>query len=520
MKKSKSTTATPQPTVRVGIYTRQSVASDLEFGSIEAQREAVEAYVLSQRGEGWVALPERYDDHGYSGGDTDRPAFKRLVADIEAGKVDVLAAYKIDRVSRSLPDFTAFMATLERHGVGFVSTTQAFDTRTSMGRLTLNILASFSQFERETIAERTRDKIRATRKKGLWTGGRPILGYDIRDGALVVNAVEAETVKTIFSLFLSFGGLVATVAELQRRGIRTKCWRTKAGRMMHGGNFDKCSLRGLLTNVLYVGRLRCGDEVVDAKHAAIIDVATFDAAAQGLRERRRPFRALGKLGAVLTGILRCARCGASMTHAATKGRSKHYRSYVCSTSMKEGVAACPGSRAPAEALEEVVIGRIAAIGKDPTVLLATMQAARDARLAKQPEMIAESRRIATDRATLSGQRRNLLDALQQGGVAVPTIAARIAELDDLLGKLQMRADEITTELAGMQTATVDETAIRTALANFTSAWDHLIPRERSRVLRLLISEVRFDGKAGKLLIDFRDNGIAALAHEVGTRRTA
>ena len=177
MTKSKSPVAAPS--IRVAIYTRQSVATDLEFGSIDAQREAVEAYVISQRGERWVALPDRYDDHGCSGGNTDRPAFQRLVTDVEAGKVDVIAAYKIDRVSRSLADFTQFMGMLERRGVGFVSTTQSFDTRTSMGRLTLNILASFSQFEREVISERTRDKILATRKKGMWTGGPPPFGYDV-----------------------------------------------------------------------------------------------------------------------------------------------------------------------------------------------------------------------------------------------------------------------------------------------------------------------------------------------------
>ena len=518
MKKKATTTA---PSVRVAIYTRQSVASDLEFGSIDAQREAVEAYVASQRGEGWVALPDRYDDHGFSGGNTDRPAFQRLVADVQAGKVDVLAAYKIDRVSRSLTDFTSFMAMLEQHGVGFVSTTQSFDTRTSMGRLTLNILASFSQFERETIAERTRDKIAATRRKGMWTGGRVPLGYDLVDGCLVVNATEAAMVRTIFTTYLECGGLVAAVAELARRAIRSKSWTNKAGRTTRGSAFDKTSLRTLLTNPLYVGKVRCGDELAVGKHEPITDQRTFDAVANALRDRRRPYRQqVGKWNALLVGILRCARCGAAMTHAVNVRGERAHRYYCCVTSQKKGAASCPGSRAPAGELEDVVVSRIKAIGADPAVMVATLNAAQQARRAKEPELLAEARRIANDRTQITGQRANLLDALQTGGVATNAIAARIAELDAQLANLQARHDEVTNELAAMANDTIDEPAIRTALQQFTSVWDELVPRERARVLRLLIDEVRYDGTAGELTIEFRDNGIAALARDAHARRPA
>jgi site-specific DNA recombinase len=515
------TTKSPTPQTRVAIYCRQSVASDLEFGSIDAQREAVEAYVQSQRGEGWISLPARYDDHGFSGGNTDRPAFQRLVGDIEAGKVDVIAAYKIDRVSRSLTDFTNFMATLEKRGVGFVSTTQSFDTRTSMGRLTLNVLASFSQFERETIAERTRDKIAATRKKGMWTGGRPPLGYDVKDKALVINKAEADTVRTIFAAYLEHGGLVATVTELERRGLRNKSWTNKGGKHVRGAAFDKCSLRGLLTNVLYIGRIRSGDEVVPGKHDAIIDTATFDAVAAALRDRRRPYRQqVGKWSALLVGILRCARCGAAMTHAANIRGDRVHRYYCCTTSQKQGAAACRGSRAPAGELEDVVVGRIKAIGTDASVLTATLAAAQQARRARQPELVAEARRLANERTDLTGQRANLLDALQHGGVAANAIAGRLAEVDEQLGRLQHRHDEITGQLAAIENAPVDEAACRTALAEFTSAWDELVPRERARVLGLLIDEVRYDGPAGEVTISFRDNGIRALGREATTRRPA
>ncbi len=520
MKKAKSTT-TPAATTRVAIYCRQSVASDLEFGSIDAQREAVEAYVASQRGEGWVALPGRYDDHGFSGGNTDRPAFQRLVADIEAGKVDVLAAYKIDRVSRSLTDFTSFMATLERRGVGFVSTTQSFDTRTSMGRLTLNILASFSQFERETIAERTRDKIAATRRKGMFTGGRPILGFDVRDKQLVVNRTEADVVRDVFRLYLEHGGLVATVAELERRSIKNKSWVNRAGKHVRGEPFDKCTLRALLTNVLYVGKVRCGDELVDGRHEAIIDATTFDAVARALREHRRPYRQqVGKWAALLVGILRCARCGAAMTHAVNIRGDTAHRYYCCTTIQKQGAAACRGSRAPAAELEDVVVARIKAIGTDPSVLTATLTAAQQARHAQEPELVAEARRITAECTVLNGQRANLLDALQHGGVAAGAIAGRVAELDEQIGKLQARHHEVTSQLAAMANDTVDETEIRGALQQFTGVWDELIPRERARVLRLLIAEVRYDGQAGEVTIEFRDHGTRALGRGASAQRPA
>jgi site-specific DNA recombinase len=521
MKKKATNPTNMAPQVRVAVYTRQSVASELEFGSIDAQRESVEAYVASQRSEGWVTLPDRYDDHGFSGGNIDRPAFQRLLADVEAGKVDVVATYKIDRASRSLTDFTAFMATLERRGVGFVSTTQSFDTRTSMGRLTLNILASFSQFERETIAERTRDKIAATRKKGLWTGGRPPLGYDIRDKQLVVNASEAQAVTAIFQTYLEQGGLVATVAELARRGVTNKSWTNRGGKQVRGRPFDKTSLRGLLTNPVLLGKVRCGTDLVDAKHDAIVDPGLFAEVQAALRDHRHVARTTpGKWGAILSGILHCGRCGAAMTHAANIRGNRTHRYYVCQTSMKQGAAACPGSRAPAGELEEVVLGRIRAIGRDPEVLVATIRAAREARLAQQPELVAEARRITNERTDLAGQRKNLLDALAGGGVAANAIAGRLGEVDQQMAKLQARHAEVTAQLAAIQNDTVDEAALREALKQFTPVWDELIPRERARLLRLLVEEVSYNGAAGELEIRFRPNGIRGLGHEVKSRRPA
>jgi site-specific DNA recombinase len=208
------------PTIRCAIYTRKSTEEGLEqeFNSLDAQRDSGENYIAAQRGEGWVCLPDRYDDGGFTGANMERPALKRLMADIEAGRVDCIVVYKVDRLSRSLMDFAKIMDVLERQKVSFVSVTQQFNTSSSMGRLMLNVLLSFAQFEREIISERTRDKIAATKRKGKWSGGMPIMGYDAHDGKLLVNEDEAERVRAIFELYLEHQSLLETVKELANRG--------------------------------------------------------------------------------------------------------------------------------------------------------------------------------------------------------------------------------------------------------------------------------------------------------------
>src|SRR5262249_54889232 len=249
--------AAAHPIVRCAIYTRKSTEEglDQQFNSLDAQREAAQAYIASQQHAGWRLLPERYDDGGYTGGTMDRPALAQLLRAIAAGRVDCVVVYKVDRLSRSLGDFAKMMETFEQHQVAFVSVTQQFNTATSMGRLVLHILLSFAQFEREIIAERTRDKIAAARRKGKWAGGMPLLGYDVqpRGSKLVVNATEAQRVRAIFRLYREHQGLVPVLAELQRRGWRNKRWRTRQGSWRGGKPFTRNSLRQLLSNVTYRG---------------------------------------------------------------------------------------------------------------------------------------------------------------------------------------------------------------------------------------------------------------------------
>src|SRR6266436_353249 len=246
-------------TVRCAIYARKSTEEglDQEFNSLDAQRESAEAFIRSQKGACWKLVPARYDDGGFSGGNLERPALRRLLDDIDARRVDCVVVYKVDRLSRSLLDFARLMDRFDQRAVSFVSVTQQFNTTSSLGRLTLNILLSFAEFERQIISERTRDKMSAARRKGKWVGGTPVLGYDVdpRGGRLVVNPSEARRVREIFELYRSHRSLAVVVAELAQRGWATKSWKSRRGIRHTGRPFTKASLRLLLTNATYSGNV-------------------------------------------------------------------------------------------------------------------------------------------------------------------------------------------------------------------------------------------------------------------------
>src|SRR6266852_5913518 len=328
--------------VRCAIYTRKSTDEglDRDFNSLDNQREAAENYVRSQKGEGWDALADRYDDGGFSGGNIERPALRRLMGDIEAGKIDRVIVYKIDRLSRSLLDFARLADLFEEHGVSIVSVTQQMDTATSMGRLTLNMLLSFAQFEREMIADRTRDKMSAARRRGKWTGGMPPLGYDIppEGRRLVVNREEAEQVRAIFGLYAENPSLVAVSQELTRRGWRRKSWTTKDGRERKGKPWDAANLRRLLTDPIFIGKAKLGGEVFQGEHEGIVPKALFHKVQDLMRENRRTGGSAtrNRHGALLRGLLRCSACDAAMVHGWTRKGRTLYRYYVCVKAHKRG----------------------------------------------------------------------------------------------------------------------------------------------------------------------------------------
>jgi site-specific DNA recombinase len=318
-----------RPTVRCAIYTRKSTEEGLEkeFNSLDAQRATAEAYIASQQHEGWLCLPEHYDDGGYTGGNLERPALQRLLADLGGGQIDCVLVQKVDRLSRSLLDFARIMERFDQRQVAFVSITQQFCTATSVGRLILNVLLSFAQFERELIAERTRDKIAATRRQGKWIGGLPLLGYDVdpRTGKLRVDEAEAVRVRAIFALYLQHRALWPVVRELERRGWRTKRWRTRQGKERGGKRFTRNHLRQLLSNVLYTGQIRYRHEVHPGEHPAIVEATTWQQV-QTLLQHNRPEgrQRLPRRGS-LQGLLRCAACGTGMALSRRAGHRARLR---------------------------------------------------------------------------------------------------------------------------------------------------------------------------------------------------
>jgi len=363
-----SKTRTPaRQTVRCAVYTRKSTEEglDQDFNSLDAQRESARAYIKSQSAEGWVCLPRHYDDGGFTGGNMDRPALHQLLTDIGQGHVDCVVVYKVDRLSRSLLDFARIMETFEKHQVAFVSVTQQFNTATSMGRLILNVLLSFAQFEREMISERTRDKIAAARRKGKWVGGQPILGYNVDHSKLVIHEEEADRVRAIFALYLKHRGLLKVVQELERRGWLNKSWQTRKGHWRGGKPYTKTSLHHLLTNVLYAGEIRYKKEIHPGEHSAIVDKEVWEQVQEMLRQKdpargspvRNPSQAL------LKGLLRCRSCGCAMTPTEScRNGSKRYRYYVCLNALKRGV--CPARSIPAGAIEPFVIAQLRGLAKD------------------------------------------------------------------------------------------------------------------------------------------------------------
>ena len=501
-------------TIRCAIYTRKSSDEGLqqEFNSLDAQREAAEAYIASQKAEGWVCLPDRYDDGGYTGGNTDRPALKRLLVDIEAGRVDTVVVYKIDRFSRSLADFMRMMTVFEEHGVAFVSVTQAFDTSSSMGRLTLNILLSFAQFEREIIGERIRDKIGASRQRGKWTGGTPVLGYDVdrSNGSpkLVVNAAEASRVRQIFDLYLELGSLLPVTAELERRGWRNKAWTTRDGRKRGGLPFDKCRVHKLLTNVLYAGKVTHKDEVYAGEHEATVSVDVFARMQQQLIRHGRNGAADGRNrhGALLRGLLYCRSCRRAMSHTFTTKGNRRYRYYTCTNAGKRGRAACPSPSLPAAQIERAVVDQLRCIGQDTDVLRETLTQARDQVESAIDRLTGERREIERALARTHADIRRT--AAARNGAT--TTAPRIAELNDRVREAEQRVVEIDARLCEMRQELVDEADVTAAFADFDNVWNALSPREQVRVLRLLVSRVEYAAADSSIEVTFHPSGIKSL----------
>ena len=355
--------------LRCAVYTRKSSEEGLEqeFNSLDAQREACEAYIASQRSEGWALVRDHYDDGGISGGTLERPALQRLLSDIEDGLVDVVVVYKIDRLSRSLMDFSKLVEVFDRNNVTFVSVTQSFNTTTSMGRLTLNILLSFAQFEREVTAERIRDKVKASRMKGIFMGGNPPYGYKPKDRKLMIDEEEAKNVRWIFSRFLEIGSATELAREATRRGIRTP----------RGNAMSKNFLYRILNNRVYIGEAVHKGTGYAGEHQRLIDQRTWDRVHAILQEspRLRANNTRTETPALLKGLL-YGEDGAAFSPTHTRKGDRLYRYYVSQTVLKHGAGKCPVARVPAAEIEAAVIDQIRGMLRAPEVVVASWRAAQ------------------------------------------------------------------------------------------------------------------------------------------------
>jgi DNA invertase Pin-like site-specific DNA recombinase len=355
--------------LRCAVYTRKSSEEglELEFNSLDAQRESCEAYIASQKSEGWTLVHDRYDDGGISGATLERPALKRLLADIEAKRVDVVVVYKIDRLSRALMDFSKLVEVFDRNNVTFVSVTQLFNTTTSMGRLTLNILLSFAQFEREVIGERIRDKFAASRKKGMWMGGFVPLGYEVKDRKLIVNKSEAAIVRLVFERFTKVQSVTALVRELRAVGVRKK----------RGALIDKSYVYQLFRNRVYIGEAVHKGTSYPGEHHAIISQALWDKVQAILADgtKKRASRERAQSPALLKGLI-FGPTGCAMTPTHTRKGGRLYRYYIATALLKHDALDCTVRRVPAAEIEKAVVDQVRGLLRSPEMIVRTWRAGK------------------------------------------------------------------------------------------------------------------------------------------------
>jgi site-specific DNA recombinase len=498
--------AAPPKRIRCAIYTRKSTEEGLEqeFNSLDAQREAGEAFIGSQKHEGWQLVPQHFDDGGFTGGNMDRPALQELLSLARAKKIDCVLVYKVDRLSRSLLDFTKMMELFDKNGVSFVSVTQQFNTTNSLGRLTLNILLSFAQFERELISERTRDKATAARKKGKWIGGHPVLGYDIapKGGHLVTNAEEAKRVRAIFDLYLRHGALMPVVAELDQLGWRSKQWTTEAGHERGGRVFLKNSLYAVLTNPIYAGMVCHKGALYPGEHEALVERSTWDLVQTNLHHngQSRGKEQKNKYGALLRGLLFCTPCGSPMVHTFTPRGPKLYRYYVCYTAQQKGWKTCETKSVSAPAIETAVLNNIRKMGANETLRSAVVEGI---------EAESNEQRAELDQQSKAAQKQLLrlnADLARHAADTRSNTCARfdrIAELHREIESAEHKLADLAMRTKAFELAAADPNNLRQTLERFDPIWEKLTTRDQERLIRTLITKVGYDGRTGKVTISFR-----------------
>ncbi len=506
---------TEKQTIRCAIYTRKSHEEglDQDFNSLDAQREAAESFIASQRHEGWEALPANYTDGGFTGANTDRPGLQKLMADIERGGIDCVVVYKVDRLSRSLLDFAKLIAVFDEHEISFVSVTQQFNTSTSMGRLTLNVLLSFAQFEREIIGERIRDKKLASAMKGKYLGGHPILGYDVdrEKMRLLANPEEAELVRWIFRRFAELKSSLKVARELSAQGHRTKAWTTKKDRSMGGKRWNKVYVYRVVTNRKYIGEVVHKGTAYPGEHDGIVDRKAWDKAHRIIAENShsRAMKTRRKTSALLTGVLRCGHCGKAMGASHTKRRGKRYRYYVCNNAERNGYDACLVKSVAAGQIEAAVIEQLRRVFRSPDVIAQTFRTAQE-----QAEQQVQEQSQQKERFTrrLRELRKAIGKLVQAGDDGDGALSEELRTLNEEYAEVEGQIREVDAGIAALHDGGPTEDEVRDALQKLDPVWDELFPAERERIVKLLVKEAAVS--ADGLDIRLHTNGLRSLVAEL------
>ena len=512
---------TKHRTIRAVAYTRKSTNKGLDSNltSLDVQRNLS---IQLTEAKGWKFVPTKYDDGGYSGSTLKRPALQRLLRDAEDGKFDKVVCYKYDRISRDNYESLWVEKHLERLGVEIVSVTEPIGNGDPMGRALRDMSRVFAQLEREMAAARTRDRTWAARRGGRWTGGHPQLGYDLHPdgGLLLTNQEEAERVRQINRLYLRHGSLRRTCEVLQERGWTMKAWTTRNGKPTGGQPFTKASLQRLLTNVLYIGKITCGDEIHEGQHEAIVPTALFDRVQSLLDENRRTRGAAtrNKHGFLLRGRVACSACGASRTANTTRKGPLAYKYYVCSSAQRHGYGTCPCPSVPAFKLEGLIINQIRAIGREQTLQDQVLEAARTHHEAAQQQLEADLSQMTKKRSTTQDEIKGLLKALADGTVTGTSIASRIAELETTLETHEHKVTDIQAQIDSHSQLRPDPTDLAKSLSVFDEIWEVLLPAEQERVIGLLVESIDYDGTM--LGINFGPAGVQLLAEELAPAETS
>jgi site-specific DNA recombinase len=494
------------------IYTRKSTDENLgsDFTSLDSQREYCESFVKSRAGEGWRVFPVEYNDPGFTGGNMDRPGLKQLLADARQGKFQAVVTYKYDRLSRNTKDFLHILDTFDKHGIVYVSVTQPIDTSSSVGRLMRSILVDFSQFERELISERTRDKRAAMAKRGKWPGGHPILGFDVNRETkkMFPHPDEAKQARTIFETYLRTKSLSQTARAINKDGIRMKVWTNVKGNRKGGRRFNKMNLDYLLRNPVFIGKIRHKENVYEGEHKGIIDLELFQRVQKQLTSNGEKNKSPNqdKHHFLLRGLVRCEACGYQMipNFAYSKGRKYFY--YKCLSVDKLDKSACPTKSVSACELEKIVLDRLAFLGKNKALVEKIVLRAKELTVTELPSKLQQKVRLVAEIGKLESEDGNVTAILAEQGKENHLYRALIDKLGQTAERreeLEKQVQALDHEIARLESRQIEAEVIRRNLENFSRVFAKLTPEKQKELMALLVQEVGYGQDQGKIKLTLR-----------------